>query len=55
MLHNLCIAKHDPCNPRWRLGVEELELNKTVVKRRSNKGESDKNTQKVADWLWEKA
>ena len=37
MLHNFCIAKHDPCNPHWRLSVEELELNKTVIKRRANK------------------
>ena len=24
VLHNFCIDKHDPCNPRWRLIVEEL-------------------------------
>ena len=24
MLHNFCIAKHDPCNPRWCSSVEEL-------------------------------
>ena len=55
MLHNFCVAKHDPCNPCRRLGVEELELNNTVVKRRANKGESNKNAQKIANWLWEKA
>ena len=27
MLHNLCIVRNDPCNPRWRLTVDELELN----------------------------
>ena len=54
MLHNFCIAKHDPCNPPWRLSVEELELNNTVFKRRANKGESNKNARKIADWLWEK-
>ena len=27
MLHNLCIARNDPCNPRWRLTVKKLELN----------------------------
>ena len=27
MLHDFCIAIHDPCNPRWCLNVEELELN----------------------------
>ena len=55
MLHNFCLAKHDPCNLRWRLNVEELELNNTVIKRRANKGESNKNAPKIADWLWEKA
>ena len=28
MLHDFCIAKHDPCNKRWHVSVEELELNK---------------------------
>ena len=55
MLHNFCTAKHGPCNPRWRLNGEELELNNTVFNRRANKGESNKNTQKIVDWLWEKA
>ena len=55
MLHNFCIAKRDPCNPRWRLSGEELELNKTVIKRRVNKRESNKNARKIAEWLWEKA
>ena len=26
-MHDVAIAIHDPCNPRWRLNVEELELN----------------------------
>ena len=51
MLHNFCIAKHHPCNPRWRLSVEELELNSTVIKRRANRGESDQNTRKIDDRL----
>ena len=55
MLHNFCIDKHDPCNPSWRLSVEELELNNTVIKRRANKGESNKNARKIAYWLWKKA
>ena len=54
MLHNFCIAKLDLCNLRWRLSVEDLELNNTVIKRRANKGESNKNTRKISDWLWEK-
>ena len=55
MLHNFCLAKHDPCNLCWRLSVEKLELNNTVIERRANKGESNKNAAKLADWLWEKA
>ena len=55
ILHNFFIAKHDPCNPCWRLSVEELELNNTVIEGRGNKGESNKNARKIADWLWEKA
>ena len=43
MLHNFCIAKHDPCNTPWSLSVKELELNNSVIKRRANKGESNKN------------
>ena len=53
MLHNFCLAKHDPCNLCWRLSVEKLELNNTVIERRANKGESNKNAAKLADWLWE--
>ena len=26
MLHNLCIELDDPCKPRWKLAVKELEL-----------------------------
>ena len=48
MLHNFCIAKHDPCIPRWRLSVEELEVNNTVIKRRPSKGESNKSAPKIA-------
>ena len=25
LLHNLCIAMKDPCKPRWRLSVQELQ------------------------------
>ena len=54
MLHNFCIAKLDLYNPRWRLSVEELKLNNTVIKRKVNKGETNKYAQKIVDWLWEK-
>ena len=55
MLHNFCIEKRDLCNSRWRLNVEELEVNDTVIKRRTNKEESNKNARKIANWLSEKA
>ena len=48
MLHNFCIAKHDPCIPSWRLSVEELEVSNTAIKRRPSKGESNKNAPKIA-------
>ena len=55
LLHNFCIAKRDLCNSRWRLSDEELEVNDTVIKRRANKEESNKNARKIANWLWKKA
>ena len=54
MLYNFCIAKHNPCNRCWPLSVAELELDNTVIKKRANKGESNKNARKIADWLREK-
>ena len=27
MLHSFCIRANDPCNPHWKLSIEELELN----------------------------
>ena len=34
MLHDLCIHMNDPCEPRWRLEIEELELvDKVIVSR----------------------
>ena len=28
-LHNICIARDDPCRPRWRLDIEKLHLIRT--------------------------
>ena len=44
MLHNLCMATNDPCNSRWRLSVEELELTNKIINRSESKSESNKNT-----------
>ena len=45
-LHNLCLVRNDPCNTRWRLTVDKLELN-------CNNRDSNENTTKIANWLWE--
>ena len=36
MLHNICIATNNPCNPRWKL------TNK-IINRSKSKSESNKN------------
>ena len=53
MLHNLCIARNDPSNPRWRLTVEELELHSADIPRHQDNVESNTNATKIANWLWE--
>ena len=53
MLHNLCIAKCNPCKPRWRLTVEQLELSNRDILCKPNKKESNENASGIADWLWE--
>ena len=25
LLHNLCISRNDPCNPRWKLHVDDVD------------------------------
>ena len=49
-LHNLCIHRSDPCNPRWRLQVNELNLI-----RNGDAQADDGNTTReaVANWLWD--
>ena len=42
MLHNICIATNNPCNPRWRLGAER-ELTNKIINRSKSKSESNKN------------
>ena len=52
MLHNLCITRNDPCNPRWKLTVDQLSLIRKNVTRSENKEQSAKVADKVADWVW---
>ena len=40
MLHNICIAQNDPCEPQWRLSVKNLSL----IKRKLSKRGEDNNT-----------
>ena len=52
LLHNLCIARKDPCNPRWKLTVEELSLVRKIVNRRENKTTSKSIAEKIVKWIW---
>ena len=53
LLHNLCIQMNDPCNPRWKLQVTELNLISRDVERKENKDISKDIAGKIADWVWE--
>ena len=33
VLRNICIYQNDPCNPRWRLKVENFELRNLETQR----------------------
>lgn len=52
LLHNLCIARNDPCKPRWKLEVQEISLIDKNVARIENKAESQRISNKIADWVW---
>ena len=51
-LHNICIARDDPCKPRWRLDIEQLHL----IRNRGNgerDGEADQVRMRITNWLWD--
>ena len=53
MLHNLCISRNDPCEPRWRLEIKHLGLiRKNHLDRSENKDLSDLTRLKISNWLW---
>ena len=52
LLHNLCIAKNDPCNPRWKLTVEELSLIQKNVTRHESKAKAKNIAEKISEWIW---
>ena len=39
-LHNLCIEISDPCQPRWRLEVDDLDLIRKRLRRAEDKRDS---------------
>ena len=52
MLHNLCIEHNDPCEPRWKLEVKDIELFEKPLKRTEDSNESNLNRTKISNWLW---
>ena len=42
----------DPCQPRWKLGVEETALIRKQLHREENINESALNRMKISNWLW---
>lgn len=52
LLDDLCIARQDPCNPRWKLHVDKLILVERNIPRTKNKGQSREIVIKIAEWVW---
>ena len=50
--HNFCIKIYDPCQPRWRLEVDDLDLIQKRLRRAEDKKESSLNYLKISNWLW---
>ena len=50
-LHNLCIEISDPCQPRSRLEVDDLDLIRKILRREEDKAESSLNRLKTSNWL----
>ena len=57
VFHNTYIHFDDPCEPRWNLTVEELDLiqNNDIPRfeSRHSKSNSIEFSKKIGDWLWE--
>lgn len=51
-LHNLCIKRNDPCNPRWKLEVEDLNIIRKATKRTQDRMLAQGIRQKITSWLW---
>ena len=56
LLHDICIHGNDPCKPRWRSSVDDIELtdresDKTQYRNCQNK--SMETAHKICNWFWE--
>ena len=51
-LLNLCIEISDPCQPRWRLKVNDLDLIRKRLHRAEDKREPSLNRLQMSNWLW---
>lgn len=49
-LDNLCIKRNDPCNPRWRLQVGELNL---IRDSNTQATDGDTTRETISQWLWD--
>ena len=55
VLRNICIYQNDPCNPRWRLKVEDFGLRNLETQRwegQNSKNEDIEVSRKIRHWLW---
>ena len=55
VLHDICIYRNNPCNPRWRLEVENFGLGRLeaqCLEGQNSKNESLEVSRKNSNWLW---
>ena len=52
VLHNLRIEISDPCKPRWKLELSDLDLIRKRLRRAEDKRGSSLNRLKISNWLW---
>lgn len=50
-LHTLCIKRNDPCNPRWKLEIEDLNIIRKATKRTQDRMLAQDIRQKITCWL----
>ena len=55
ILHNICIYNNDPCQPRWRLDVKQIQLingHASRLESAESKRLSTETSRKISNWLW---